>query len=75
MVETYLRDFVNEQQNNWARFFLMTEFAYNNAKNANTSNTIFKLNCDNYPHVLFTNKIYPYSRFRSVDKLVKKLRE
>ena len=33
-IEAYFKAFVNFKQNNWAQFFLIAEFAYNNAKNA-----------------------------------------
>ena len=36
IIEAYLRAFVNFEQDDWARFLLIAEFAYNNAKNAST---------------------------------------
>lgn len=45
IIKVYLQAFVNFKQKNWARLFLMTKFIYNNAKNASTSFTPFKLNC------------------------------
>ena len=44
-MEAYLRAFVNFEQNDWARLLPMAEFAYNNAKNANTGHTSFERNC------------------------------
>ena len=49
----------------------MAEFAYNNAKNANTSHTPFELNCGFYPQVFFKDDVDSCS----ADKLAKKLRE
>ncbi len=43
-MEAYLRVFINFEQDDWARLLPMTEFAYNNAKNASTSHTPFELN-------------------------------
>ena len=53
----------------------IAEFAYNNAKNAKTSPTSFKLNCGYYPRVLFEEDVDFYSRSHSVDKQAEKLRE
>ena len=53
----------------------MAEFAYNNAKNASTSYTPFELNCGYHPRVFFEEDVDPRSRFRSVNKLTKELRE
>ena len=53
----------------------MAEFAYNNAKNASTSHTPFKLNCSYHPKILFEENVNPYLRSCSTDKLTEKLRE
>ena len=53
----------------------MAEFAYNNAKNANTGHTPFELNCSFHPQVSFKDNANPCSRSCSVDKLAKELRE
>ncbi len=74
-IEAYLRTFVNWEQDDWARLLPMTEFAYNNAKNANTGHTPFKLNCGYHSRVSFEEDIDPRSRSRSANKLVKELRE
>ena len=44
-MEAYFWAFVNFKLNNWAQFLLMTQFAYNNAKNASTGRMLFELNC------------------------------
>ena len=41
-LEQYLRAYVNNQQDNWARLLPMAKYAYNNAINASTSLTPFK---------------------------------
>ena len=49
MMEAYLRAFVNFEQNDWARFFPIAEFAYNNAKNTSTGHILFELNYKYHP--------------------------
>lgn len=44
MMKAYLKVFIDYKQNNYARFLLIAEFAYNNIKNASNGNTIFELN-------------------------------
>ncbi len=53
----------------------MAEFAYNNAKNANTGHTPFKLNCGYHLKVFFKEDINPRLKSRSVNKLAKELRK
>ncbi len=74
-IEAYLRAFVNWEQDNWARLFLMAEFAYNNAKNASTGHTPFELNCGHHSRVSFEEDIDPCSRSRSANELAEELRE
>ncbi len=74
-METYLRAFVNWEQDDWARLLPMAEFASNNVKNASTSHTPFKLNFGYYPRVSFEEAIDPYSRSRSANELAEELRE
>ena len=44
-IEAYLKAFINNKQNDWARLLPIAEFAYNNVKNTSTGHTPFKLNC------------------------------
>ena len=74
-MEAYLRAFVNFKQNDWARLLPMAEFAYNNAKNASTGHTSFKLNCGYHPRVLYKEDVDPHSKSRLADELLAKLRE
>ncbi len=53
----------------------MAKFAYNNAKNASTGQTLFKLYCGYHPKVFFEKDVDPYLRFCFANKLAKKLRE
>ena len=53
----------------------MAEFAYNNAKNASTGHTVFELNCDYHPRMLYKKKVDSRSRSKSADKLLAELRE
>ena len=49
IMEAYLRAFVKFEQKNLIKLLLMTEFAYNNAKNASISHTSFELNYGYHP--------------------------
>ncbi len=51
------------------------EFAYNNAKNASTGHTCFKLNCGYHPKVSFEEDIDLYSRSCSANELAKELKK
>lgn len=53
----------------------MAEFAYNNAKNLNISNTLFELNCGYYLCVLVEIDVNSRSKSRSADKLLAELQE
>ena len=53
----------------------MAEFAYNNAKNANTGHTLFELNCGFHPKFFFEDDVNPRSRSCFADKLAKELRD
>ncbi len=75
IMEAYLQVFINFEQDDWVRLLPMAEFAYNNAKNASTSYTPFKLNCGYYPRVSYKKDINLRPRSKSVDKLVTELRE
>ena len=74
-MEAYLRAFVNLKQNDWVRLLPMAEFAYNNAKNASTGHTPFKLNCGYHPRMSYKEDINPHSQSKSADKLLAELRE
>ncbi len=43
-VKTYLRHYVNKNQNNWVQLLLTTQFAYNNTQNKITKETPFWVN-------------------------------
>ncbi len=53
----------------------MAEFAYNNAKNASTDHTLFKLNYDYYFRVSFKKGVDPYLRSCSTNELVEELKK
>ena len=74
-MKIYLRAFVNQKQNNWARLLLMPDFVCNNTKNASTNHIYFKLNFGYHSYISFKDDANPYSRSRLVKKLAKKLRE
>jgi len=43
-VKTYLRHYVNKNQNNWVQLLLTAQFAYNNTQNETTEETPFQAN-------------------------------
>ena len=53
----------------------MAKFAYNNAKNASTGYTPFKLNCGYDPRVSYEEDLDPRSKSRTAEKLSSELRE
>ena len=53
----------------------MAEFAYNNAKNANTGHTPFELNCGYHPRISYKKEVDLYSKLKSVNKLLAELGE
>ena len=74
-IETYLRAFVNFELNNWARLLPMTEFAYNNAKNASTGYTPFELNCSYHPQMSYEKDVNPRSQSKLANELSVELKE
>ena len=74
-METYLRAFVNWEQDDWASLLPIAEFAYNNAKNANIGHTLFQLNCGYHPRVFFKEYIDLHLRSCSTNKLTEELKE
>ena len=57
IMKIYLRAFVNFEQNDWARFLPMAEFAYNNAKNASIGHMPFELNYSYHPWILYKEDV------------------
>ena len=74
-IEAYFQAFVNFKQKNWAKLLPMAEFAYNNAKNASTGFTPFKLNCGYYPRVFYEKDLDPRSKSKTTEELSSELRE
>ena len=64
MIEVYLGVFINFKQNDWIQLLFMAEFAYNNAKNASISYTLFKPNCWYYSCIFFKKKEIFNLRFK-----------
>ena len=50
----------------------MAKFAYNNAKNANTSNTPFELDCEYHFCVFYKENFNLQSKLKAVEKLFSK---
>ena len=72
-IEAYFQAFVNFKQNDWVQLFPITEFAYNNAKNANTGHTPFEFNCGYYPCVSYEENLDPHSKSKTAEKLSSEL--
>ena len=68
-MKTYLRAFVNFEQNDWAKLLPMAKFVYNNAMNASTGHTLFELNCGYHPRMLYKEDV----DLRSQSKLAEEL--
>ena len=75
IMKAYLKAFVNWEQNDRAHLLLMTEFKYNNAKNASTSHMPFILNCSFYLQISLKDNVNPCFRSCSTNKLAKEARE
>ena len=75
IIGAYLEIFVNFEQNNWVWLLPMAEFAYNNAKNANISYTLFELNCRYYPRVFYKKEeiFDPHLKLKTEEKVFFKL--
>src|SRR5258706_2306239 len=50
-IEVYLQVFISHQQDNWANWLLLAEFAYNNKVHVATHWTPFELNASQHPHL------------------------
>ena len=74
-MEAYFQAFINFEQNNWARFLSISKFAYNNAKNASTGHTFFKLNSVYHPWMSYNEDINLSSKSKSADELSADLQE
>ena len=74
-MEAYLWAFVNFKQNDWAKLLSITEFAYNNAKNASTGHMPFELNYGYHLRVSFEEDTNLCSRSKTAKELSSKLRD
>ena len=72
-MEAYLQAFINFEQNDWAWFLSIAEFAYNNAKNASIGYTPFKFHCGYHPRVFYKENLDPCSQSRTAEELFSKL--
>ena len=74
-METYLRAFVNFEQNDWVKLLLIAKFNYNNAKNTSAGHMSFELNCGYHLQMLYEKEVDPRSKSKSADKLLAELKE
>ena len=72
-MKAYLRAFVNFEQNDWARLFLIAEFIYNNTKKATTGHIFFEFNYGYYPRVSYEKNLDLCSKLRITEELSFKL--
>lgn len=75
IIEVYLKVFINYKENNWARLFLIVEFAYNNIENISIDQIFFKLNYYYYPHVSYKKDTDLCFKSKSGNQLLKKLKK
>ena len=68
-IEADLQAFVNFEQNDWAWFLSMAEFAYNNAKNASTGHIFFEFNCGYHPCVSYKQDLNLRSKLKTAEEL------
>ena len=73
-IKTYLRVFINFEQNDWPRLLLIAEFAYNNTKNTSIGHILFELNCGYHLRMSYKKKVNFRFKSKSVDKLSAELR-
>ena len=73
-MEVYFQAFVNFEQNDWARLFLMAEFANNNAINASNGHTFFELNCGYLSRVFYKEDLDLRLKSKTVEELSSELR-
>lgn len=60
-MEAYLKAYMNYKQDDQTRLLTITEFVYNNTKNASIGHTSFELNCDYHYHIFYKKDINPQS--------------
>lgn len=74
-VKFHLCVLVNWMQNDRARVLSNAQFAYNHAQNMSTSYMGFELNYRNHFGLFCRDRVNPCLRFRSVNKLAKRLKK
>ena len=75
-MEAYLRAFVNFEQDDWARFLPIAEFAYNNnTKNLSTGHTPFELNCGYHLRMSYEKDVDSRSQSKLAEELSAEIRE
>ncbi len=74
-IEAYLRAFVKYEQDDWARLLPMAEFVFNNARNVNTGQMPFELNCGFHTWASYEKDVDPRSKLKAADELATKQKE
>jgi len=71
-IETFLRHYVNYQQDNWTEWLATAEFSYNDKKHMTIGKTLFKLNFGRHP---WKGDLMVQTELPRVEEFVKKLQE
>lgn len=72
-MNAYFKVFTTFEQTSQEKLLPMTEFVYNNNKNASTSYILFELNCSYYMRIYFKKDIDYHFYLRTPNKLGAKL--
>jgi len=71
-IETFLRHYINYQQDDWTEWLAAAEFAYNDKKHATTGKTPFELNFGRHP---WKGNLMVQTELPRVEEFTKKLQE
>ena len=71
-IGTFLRHYVNYQQDDWMEWLAMAEFAYNDKKHATTGKTLFELNFGRHP---WKEDLMVQTELPRVEEFTKKIQE
>ena len=74
-MEANFQVFINYEQIDWAKLFLMTKFAYNNTKNVSINHMFFEFNFSYNIYVFYKKNLHPCFKLKVVDKLASQLKE
>ena len=73
IIKQYFKTYVNFQQNNWMKLFLIIEFAYNNAKHVFIKMLFFKVMLEYSSKMTWENFMNDWIKLKSVKQHAKEL--